>query len=77
MVESLSNGLRCRHFVGIRCEKLEKFSNNYFVPIIMGVFWQTLGTAESKDEHKELGYDFFTKWAEYRRKGEGWSKESS
>ena len=42
MVESLSNGLRCRHFVGIRCEKLEKFSNNYFVPIIMGVFWQTL-----------------------------------
>ncbi len=44
MVESLSNGLRCRHFVGIRCEKLEKFSNNYFVPIIMGVFWQTLGS---------------------------------
>ena len=42
MVESLSNGLRCRNFVGVRYEKLEKFSNNYVVPIIMGVFWQTL-----------------------------------
>ena len=34
-------------------------------------------SGKSKDEHKELGCDFFTKWAEYRRKGEGWSKESS
>ena len=54
MVESLSNGLRCRHFVGIRCEKLEKFSNNYFVPIIMGVFWQTL---IMKNSHLALTYD--------------------
>ena len=34
-------------------------------------------SGKGKDEHKELGYDFFTKWAEYRLKGEVWSKKSS